>query len=79
LVEFMAQHFLLSSAARSLSPAKVMRISEQGAQTSLPGCAGRTQMANPYAQAVDARSATTAAAGPINRAGAASRAVPISR
>jgi hypothetical protein len=28
----MAQHFLLSAAARSLSPAKVMRMSEQGAQ-----------------------------------------------
>ena len=28
----MAQHFLLSAAARSLSPAKVMRMSDQGAE-----------------------------------------------
>jgi len=28
----MAQHFLLSAAARSLSPAKVMRMSDRGAE-----------------------------------------------
>jgi hypothetical protein len=28
----MAQHFLLSANARSLSPAKVMRMSDQGAE-----------------------------------------------
>ncbi len=60
----MAQHFLLSSAARSLSAAKVMRMSEQGAKTSVPACAGRTQTANRCARAVAARSATTAAARP---------------
>ena len=31
-VAFMAQHFLLSAAARSLSPAKVMRMSDRGAE-----------------------------------------------
>jgi hypothetical protein len=29
---FMAEHFLLSAAARSLSPAKVMRMSDPGAE-----------------------------------------------
>src|SRR3984885_5116891 len=29
---FMAQHFLLSAVARSLSPAKVMRMSDRGAE-----------------------------------------------
>ncbi len=31
-VVLMAQHFLLSAAARSLSPAKVMRMSDRGAE-----------------------------------------------
>jgi hypothetical protein len=75
----MTQHFLLSAAARSLSPAKVMRMSDRGAENVFarlrwPGTDGK-----PVCRGAVAKSVTIAAAPNISRAGAARRAARISR
>jgi hypothetical protein len=55
----MAQHFLLSAAARSLSPAKVMRMSDSGVENVFLRLRWPRPTANPSVQAAAARSAMT--------------------
>ena len=75
----MAQHFLLSAAARSLSPAKVMRMSDRGAENVFLRLRWPRQTASRSARIAPARSAMIAAARPVRPAGAAKPAAPISQ
>jgi hypothetical protein len=76
----MSQHFLLSAAARSLSLAKVVRMSDRGAENVFflrlrwPQTDGK-----PVCPAVDAEFATIVAAPQTVRAGVAKHVAPISR
>jgi hypothetical protein len=75
----MAQHFLLSATARSLSAGKIMRMSESGVENVSCVCVGPRLTANPCALTVAAWFAIRASDRRDSRDSAARRAIKISR
>jgi hypothetical protein len=78
-VLFMAQHFLLSAAARSLSPGKVMRMSDLGAENVFLRLRWPQTDGKPVCPTAAARPATIAAGRQTSGAGTARHVTPISR
>ena len=75
----MAQHFLLSAAARSLSPAKVMRMSDRGAENVFLRLRWPQTDGKPVCPHCGCQICYDCRRSELSRAGAARRAAPISR
>jgi hypothetical protein len=75
----MAQHFLLSAAARSLSPAKVMRMSDRGAENVFLRLRWPQTDGKPVCRTAAASFVTTVGARTASHAGDAKRVARISR
>jgi hypothetical protein len=74
-----AQHFLLSAAARSLNPGKVMRMSDRGAENVFLRLRWPQTDGKPVCPNCGCQICYDCCARPISRAGAARRVAPISR